>query len=116
MSRREVVTFVDDYTGEDIRPEDARHLVFAVDGRQYEMDLSAMSRDAFDRAVAPFMAKARPFGRRSLSSPRTPAARAGVDSAEVRAWAVEQGLDVSRRGRLPGDVVAAFVAAQGVAS
>jgi hypothetical protein len=40
-----------------------------------------------------------------------PAADAGPSSAEVRAWAAEQGIDVPRRGRLPEAVVEAYMEA-----
>lgn len=44
-------------------------------------------------------------------SEATPPPAAAPAPAEVRAWAAEQGIEVSAKGKLPADVVDAYVAA-----
>ena len=41
-----------------------------------------------------------------------PYATPAPDSATVRAWAAERGIDVPRRGPVPAEVVAAYLEAQ----
>lgn len=47
----------------------------------------------------------------TTTSPTVPSTRESADPATVRAWAAENGYQVSIRGRLPSEVVAAFAAA-----
>ena len=94
------VRLEDDLTG---GPADET-VEFGIDGRAYEIDLSARHAEEFRRQLARFLEHAslvRPARRRP--SVRTLASR--ERSRQIRAWAEEQGLDVSERGRLPRDVI-----------
>jgi hypothetical protein len=85
---------------------------FAVDGRSYEIDLNARHAAEFRRLLARFVEHAsvvRPARRRAPA--RTLAHRAR--SRQIRAWAAEQGFDVSARGRLPREVVERFDSERG---
>ncbi|RZS82988.1 Lsr2 protein [Motilibacter rhizosphaerae] len=50
-------------------------------------------------------------GRRAAREAAAPAR--GIDSSAVRSWARENGYQVSDRGRISGEVIAAYQAAQG---
>jgi Lsr2 len=83
---------------------------FAVDGTAYEIDLSKKNAAAFRRKLAPFIDHARKAGRAQRRRPgRTSASR--ERSGGIRAWAQEQGIAVSARGRIPASVAERYHAA-----
>jgi hypothetical protein len=85
---------------------------FAIGGTGYEIDLSTKNATAFRAQLAPFIAHARRVGRGPRRRPgRTLSSR--ERSADIRAWAKEQGIEVSERGRIPASVAERYDAAQG---
>jgi hypothetical protein len=85
---------------------------FALDGVSYEIDLSEANADALREALAPYLEAGRRLGGRA--SRRSATARpAGerTDLSDLRAWARENGYQVSDRGRVSGEVRAAYEAA-----
>jgi hypothetical protein len=106
MAAKVTVTVEDDLDG---GPAD-QTLRFAVDGTEYEIDLSKKNARAFRRQLAPFLEHARKAGR----GQRRPAARAASGrerSGDIRAWAKAQGIAVSERGRIPASVAEQYQAA-----
>jgi hypothetical protein len=86
---------------------------FALDGREYEIDLSDRNARAIRKVFEAWVGLARRVsGRRSPGS-RGSATRVetGVDTAAVRAWAASNGIEISARGRLPKDVIEQYRAA-----
>jgi len=81
---------------------------FAVGGAQYEIDLSKKNARAFRKHLAPFVEHARKAGR-GPRRPRTASNR--QRSGDIRAWAKEQGIAVSDRGRIPASVMEQYHAA-----
>ena len=88
----------------------ADHTVsFALDGKDYEIDLSEEEAEEFTRVMAPYTAAARRVGgRRSTSRPVSPDRE---QLAAIRRWATENGYKVSDRGRIAKDIVEAYHAA-----
>jgi len=84
----------------------AETIKFAVDGVQYEIDLSSTHAAEMRAALAPWVAAARKVSSRSSGK-----ARSGSDTSKVRAWAKAHGHDVSERGRISATVRAAYDAA-----
>jgi hypothetical protein len=86
---------------------------FALDGVSYEIDLSEANAEALRESLAPYAEAARRVGgrisRRSGQKPRATTER--VDMSSVRAWARENGYQISDRGRVSGEVRAAYEAA-----
>lgn len=82
---------------------------FSIGGTGYEIDLSKKHADQFASAIAPFTAAARKVSGTKRSSRDGGATR--HDQSGIRAWAREQGLKVSDRGRIPADVIAKYEAA-----
>jgi hypothetical protein len=105
MASRTIVELTDDTDG---KPA-AETVYFALDGREYEIDLSEVNATALREVIAPWTGSARRLtGRRGRPVTRV---ETGVDTAAVRAWASSNGIQVSARGRLPKDVVEQYRAA-----
>ena len=101
------VVVTDDIDGS----EGAETVSFGVDGVTYEIDLSEPNRAKLAGAMAPYVGAARKV---SLRRPRSGAGRqipARVDRADIRAWAKEQGLQVSERGRISAEIMQQYEAA-----
>jgi len=90
-------------------------VVFSLDGSAYEIDLSSKNAQKLRDAFAPFVSSARKAGARSGPGRgrggRGGRGSGGPDPAEVRAWAREQGLNVSERGRVSGEILEKYRAA-----
>jgi hypothetical protein len=100
------VTITDDIDGSD----GAETVSFGFGGQTYEIDLGKKNLDTFKKGLQPFIDSGRRVGRQSVvRSARGRTAR--KDSSAIRAWAAEQGLAVSERGRIPASVVAKYEAA-----
>lgn len=100
MAQRIQVILIDDINGGDA----TETVNFSLDNVSYEIDLSAENaanlRSDLDKWVT--------AGRR-VSSRRGTASRArSNDSAKVRAWAKDNGYDVSERGRISAEIREAY--------
>ena len=102
MAQRTQVLYVDDIDGSEAEGT----VRFGFGGTDYEIDLNKEHADQFTEAVRPFIAAARkvPSSRKPAKGART----ARHDLSEVRAWARDQGIKVSARGRIPADVLARY--------
>lgn len=108
MAQKTTVTLEDDLDG----GAAAETIRFAFGGTDYEIDLNKKNARAFRKQVAPFLEHARKAGRGQRRKPgRTQSSRRR--SSEVRAWAKDQGIAVSDRGRIPASVVEQNEAATG---
>jgi Lsr2 len=106
MAKTTVVTITDDIDGS----EGAETLSFSFDGQSYEIDLSRKNIDKFKKGLQPFIDSGRRVSRQSAGrSARGRSSR--NNSSAIRAWAAEQGLAVSERGRIPASIVARYEAA-----
>ena len=106
MAQKVTVALDDDLTG---RPADET-VRFAVEGTDYEIDLSAKNAAAFRELLAPYIEHARRTGRVAARRVgRTAASR--QRSGDVRAWAKQHGLAVNERGRIPVSMMEQYEAA-----
>ena len=105
MAQRTQVLYIDDIDGS---PADGT-VVFGLDGTTYEIDLSKKHADQLAKVIGPYIEAARkvPASRRSATRSRP----ARHNQSDVRAWARDQGLKVSDRGRIPSDLLARYEAA-----
>lgn len=108
MVSRETVTIFDDLTNEPLEDGDWERVFFALDNKEYEIDLSsenaALLRELLDEYVK--------AGRRVGG--KTKKAKAPADrelGKRMREWAVSNGWEVPARGRLSTQVQDAFHAA-----
>src|SRR6184192_3804783 len=106
MAQRVTVALEDDLDG---GPADET-VRFGFGGSDYEIDLSKKNANTFRKQLAPFIEHARKAGRGPLRRPvRTAASR--QRSGDIRAWAKDNGIAVSERGRIPASVVEQYQAA-----
>jgi hypothetical protein len=110
MAQRIQVLLIDDLDG----GEAAGTVRFGLDGTEYEIDLSAAHGDELRTALEPYLAHARRTGGTARSAARSRRGGAAVDTAKVREWAKEQGIEVKDRGRVPADIVEQYKTATGV--
>jgi hypothetical protein len=106
MAQKITVALEDDLDG---GPADET-VRFGLGGTDYEIDLSTKNANAFRRQLAPFIEHARRAGRgQRRRSGRTVSNR--ERSADIRAWAKDQGITVSDRGRISASVAEQYEAA-----
>ncbi len=89
----------------------AETVVFGLDGETYEIDLSAANAARLREQVGHWAGHARRV-RRTMTSVRRPATMTAVESTAARKWARENGLAVSARGRVPAEVLRAYLNAE----
>ncbi len=107
MAQRVQVILEDDFDGSDADET----VTFALEGVEYEIDLSAKNAETLRDTLAPWVAHARRVGgRRRRASTKTAATAngAGSSTSDVRAWAQEQGYEVSTRGRVSSEIREAY--------
>ena len=90
---------------------DAETVMFGLDGVTYEIDLSADNKARLERDFAPYVEAGRRMSRSRNRSSQVRAAGPRIDRAAVRAWAKENGLPVSERGRISTDLLSQYEAA-----
>lgn len=111
MAKHTQVILVDDIDGETADET----VIFGLDGVDYEIDLSAGNAALLRDALAAYVDKARRVtrkrGSKSTAGRRPAGASAPGSTAAIRAWAVENNVAVSKRGRISADVIALYEAA-----
>lgn len=109
MAQRVQVTLVDDIDGSDADET----LQFGIDGYQYEIDLNDIHAKELREALTRFVEAGRRVGGRTKSRKKRQV-ESDTDPAAIRAWARENGHEVTERGRIPATVRDAYYAATGV--
>ncbi len=110
VAQQVITKSIDDLDGS----EASGSVEFALDGREYEIDLSDDNAAKLREALAPFVAAGRPAGRSGrsrLASPsprRSSSGRSRQEMAEMRTWLREHGYQVSARGRIPNEFMQAW--------
>ena len=118
--RKTVVELIDDLD-EKVAPDVTTH-TFSLDGTEYEIDLNPANARKLSKALEKFCDKGRvtrrPRGSRLSSNGRNGNGNGHSPESTVeltraaRAWALENGYDVAPRGRVPGSVLTAYLAAK----
>ncbi|HZO65109.1 MAG TPA: Lsr2 family protein [Kribbellaceae bacterium] len=104
MAQRVQVVLEDDLDG----GKADETVTFGLDGTAYEIDLSKKNAAKLRDALAQYVgAGRRVSGRRSGGRGRG-RSRSGSDSADIRAWAKDNGYEVSERGRISAEIRAAY--------
>lgn len=112
MAQQTQVLLIDDLDGGDADET----VTFALDGANYEIDLSAKHAAELRKVLDKYTGKARRLARSNRHRP-TPATRGTRDrsdaarNANIRSWAKLQGLDVSDRGRISVEIMKKWEAA-----
>jgi hypothetical protein len=115
--QKTVVELVDDIDGS----EAEETVLFGLDGAAYEIDLTGEHAAALRDSLAPYVGAARKAGAAGSSGRRGGQRGSGGGgsasssdrqrTAQIRAWAREQGMEVNDRGGIPNQVVQAYDAA-----
>ncbi|MFI7670112.1 Lsr2 family protein [Nocardia sp. NPDC049526] len=106
MARKVVVTLVDDFDGKSAAEET---VAFALDGVEYEIDLSTGNAGQLRGIFEPWTSSARRIGRAPRGKSHT--SRTANDRARtvaIRDWARAKGIAVSARGRISAEVAQAY--------
>src|SRR5258708_21752282 len=103
MAKTVSVIVTDDVDGS----TDAEAVTFSFNGQGYEIDLGPANRQRMRDSLQPFIEAGRLTGRRTARR----AAPRRADLAAIRAWAAAQGLSISERGRISGEVISKYDAA-----
>jgi len=110
VAQKVQVVLLDDLDGGDADET----VSFALDGTAYEIDLTNKNAGKLRDVFATYVGAARKAGRSGGTRRRSSAGTTGGSrerAGEIRAWAKEQGLKVSERGRVSADIVAQYEAA-----
>ncbi|MFI0352283.1 Lsr2 family protein [Actinomadura sp. 9N407] len=109
MAQKIEVLMIDDMDGSTA----VENVSFALDGKSFEIDLNEENANKLRTALHPYMEKAR--RERARTATKTAARQAGSRerSAEIRAWAKGNGIEVNERGRIPAKVIEQYEAANG---
>lgn len=99
---------VDDITDQEVAEGDARVLTIGLDGQWYELDVASET----EARVREYVQECVDAGRK-VDAPKPPKParkKKDYDVPTVRRWAKEQGLEVSVRGQISDEIVAAWKA------
>jgi hypothetical protein len=88
---------------DDIDGSDAVETVrFALDGVEWEIDLSERNANRLRNSLSVFMAHGRKVGGKREQKP---ASSNDIDARAIRQWAATNGIEINSRGRIPAEVV-----------
>lgn len=104
--RRVQVVLQDDIDGS----EPAQTVHFALDGTEYEVDLSGEHAAALRECLEPWIAAGRPSSTSRIPEPRSRLSRS-ADTVDIRRWAERNGIPVATRGRISVDLRSQYEAA-----
>jgi hypothetical protein len=105
MARRIQTLLIDDLDG----GQADGTVRFGLDGTHYEIDLSAAHSQELRKALERYLAHARRTG----GTARGRRGGTAVNTAKVREWAKEQGIEIKDRGRVPAGVLEQYQAVTG---
>jgi hypothetical protein len=108
MAQQIQTLFIDDIDGGDA----AGTVRFALDGVEYEIDLSTEHTDELHTTLGRYVDHARKVGgtRRGAHGRRGASA---IDTHKVREWAKERGIGIKDRGRVPANILTQYREATG---
>ena len=111
--QKKVITYTDDVTGKEA--DDITTHTILVDGAGVEIDLSPETHDRLLEVLHPFLsAEGARRVRGGVATAGTKGKRRGAaasgsgDTAQIRAWAKENGHEVNDRGRVSAEVREAY--------
>ncbi|MGG7509653.1 histone-like nucleoid-structuring protein Lsr2 [Plantibacter sp. YIM 135249] len=107
MAQKVITTLVDDLDGTAIEDGKGETVKFAIDGSEYEIDLTSDNATVLRESLKPFIGAGRPIKRGRRTS--TVSTRNSAENlSAIREWAARNGHEVSSRGRIPQRVQDAF--------
>lgn len=108
MAQKVIHTLVDDLDGS----EASQTVLFALDGKSYEIDLNDPHAAKLREALAPYVGAGRKTGGGRTTVRRMGSDKPAQDSGAIREWARANGYEVNDRGRVPANIRAEYEKAQ----
>jgi hypothetical protein len=107
--------FISDLSGDST---DVSTVSFALNGTGYEIDLTSTETDDLFSLLHPYVDNGRRASVNLNTAKRTRSSNGNgrvknSETAQIRAWAQEQGIPVASKGRIKPDVVASYHATVG---
>jgi hypothetical protein len=109
MAQQVLVQLVDDLDGS--ASDDIATVQFGLDGVEYEIDLSGVNAEKLRKELTDYVTAGRRTGGRLRRGVSAGAKAAGGEAGLIREWALENGFELSGRGRIPSHVTEAYKAA-----
>jgi hypothetical protein len=109
MAQKVQVLLTDDVDGTEIPSGKGETVVFGLDGKSYEIDLTSKNATALRRAIKPYVDAGRPL--KGSHTRRPVRSKVGADTRTIKEWARANGYTVKDRGRVPNEIRQAFEAA-----
>lgn len=100
------ITLVDDIDGKHIEDGKGGTYTFALDGTEYEIDLTDENYGLLQDALSDFIDNGRRASGRGAKKAAT--RKTSTDLQAIREWAAKNGHEVSGRGRIAQTVVDAY--------
>jgi len=107
MARQITEVLIDDIDGGNASVS----VQFSYEGKSYEIDLNKRNAKKFDDLIKPWVAAGRRVATKSGAVRKATTASDPAYLAQVRAWAKENGHEVSARGRIAQQTLDAYKAA-----
>ncbi len=107
MARQITEVLIDDIDGGNASVS----VQFAYEGKSYEIDLNKRNAKKFDDAIKPWITAGRRATAKSGTARKSTSGSDPAYLAQVRAWAKENGREVSARGRIAQQTLDAYKAA-----
>ena len=111
MASRVVTELIDDLDGSALAEGQGETVTFALDSVQYEIDLSDKNAAKLRKALQSYISSGRRIGGPSRRVRSATKSNKIGNAAAIRAWANENGIELSARGRIPAVVVEQYEAA-----
>lgn len=117
MARKIIQNYIDDIDGTPYEPDEGETVSFGLDGRTYEIDLSAKNAQGLRDTLAMYVTSGRRVKTQgAASSSRRPTSSRDTENRKAREWALSVGMPVSARGRVAANVLESYREAQSVAA
>ncbi|MBX3194853.1 MAG: Lsr2 family protein [Microbacteriaceae bacterium] len=113
MAQRHIVQLIDDLDGTPLDDGAGSTVAFALEGRNYEIDLSRENLDRLRSALQPYIRAARTTATasRGRGSGKRSSRNSSAELQAIRVWAAANGYRVGDRGRIPETIREAYAAA-----
>lgn len=104
MARREITQYFDDLDDTPLEEHELHVVRFSYEGSDYLLDLSEENAEKFREMINPYIEVARPAPQvRNRIDAQGP-----LNSRDIRRWAMEKGMKVANRGKIPFEIIEAY--------
>lgn len=107
MAQKTIITMIDDLDGTPIESGTGETVIFAIDGAEYEIDLTDANATILRDSLRSFTEAGRPT-RRGRPTSKSTVRRSATNSSAIREWASRNGHEVNRRGRISQEIQDAY--------